>query len=375
MSLRSSPIAALWDPLAALRGPIVAAVVLIGVLGGSPDGVKALAAQEATLRVEENFRTEPNGDILGQVMPGTRVLVVEESGDWSRATIRGFIWLPSVQDRPANNPHNLVVAAPEGENLRDEPSGRVAGRLIAGTVLEELERLPGWVEVRRTGWIWSASLDLAASPAAQPRVSPNPPPASVAPSPAPAPADEAAPPAPSDPSEGWLRGGATGTQLLSSPDGDTVGRVEPGAEMRVVSREGNWARVQLDGWVWLPSLEAETDPEAGGPAVLTGLSAGDLSREYERYRGRVVEMSLQYISLEQAEQVRTDFREGEPFLLTRSLDADRGFVYVAVPPEQLEQIRVLTPLETIRVVARVRAGASAFTGSPILDLIEIERVR
>jgi hypothetical protein len=122
-------------------------------------------------------------------------------------------------------------------------------------------------------------------------------------------------------------------------------------------------------------LDPGAEPTAGEPAILTEVRASDLSREYDRFRGRIVQLDLQYISLERAEQVRTDFREGEPFLLTRSLGDDRTFVYVAVPPETLQQVGTLTPLESIRVLARVRAGAATFTGSPILDLIELERIR
>jgi hypothetical protein len=125
----------------------------------------------------------------------------------------------------------------------------------------------------------------------------------------------------------------------------------------------------------VPSLEAWIEPVGGEPAILTEVRAADLSREYDRFRGRIVEIRLQYISLERAEQVRTDFREGEPFLLTRSLVEDRSFVYVAVSSEHSEAVGSLTPLESIRVLARVRAGAAAFTGSPILDLIEFERLR
>src|SRR5690606_19825276 len=75
-----------------------------------------------------------------------------------------FIWEPSVQDRPPVNAHDLVVAVAGGENLRDAPSGRIAARLHQGTVLQGLVRDEGWVEVRRTGWIWSDALEGTAGP-------------------------------------------------------------------------------------------------------------------------------------------------------------------------------------------------------------------
>jgi hypothetical protein len=345
--------------------PTLRAIPLAGVavslfgIGGTVAHATPVCAQEAVVRVEENFRSEPNGAILGQLAQGTRVSVEERDGNWARATIQGFIWTPSVQDRQTTGPHGLVISVADGENLRDVPAGRIAGRLLTGTVLEELERIPGWVEVRRTGWIWNASLD-AAQPtvAASPAVGTRPPVANAAPL-----------------GGEWLRGGSQGAAILSAPDGDTLGQAHPGSELRIVSQQGNWARIQLEGWVWVPSVESGTEPQGGEATILSDVRAGDLSREYDRFRGRLVEMRLQYISLERAEQVRTDFREGEPFLLTRSLDEDRSFVYVAVPPEHLDDVGTLTPLESIRVLARVRAGAAAFTGSPILDLIEFERIR
>ncbi|MGW8282417.1 MAG: hypothetical protein ACWGON_03860, partial [Gemmatimonadota bacterium] len=87
--------------------------------------------------------------------------------------------------------------------------------------------------------------------------------------------------------------------------------------------------------------------------------------------GRRVRWSVQYVSLERAEPVRTDFYEGEPFLLARPADRAQGFVYIAVPPELLPQVESLRPLQTIEVLGRVRTGRSALMGVPILDLIAL----
>jgi len=77
--------------------------------------------------------------------------------------------------------------------------------------------------------------------------------------------------------------------------------------------------------------------------------------------------------LERAEAIRTDFYEGEPFLLTRTVDGDQAlFVYVAVPPERLGEVDDLIPLQRIRVLGRIRVGAASLTGNPIVDLLEVE---
>jgi hypothetical protein len=86
-----------------------------------------------------------------------------------------------------------------------------------------------------------------------------------------------------------------------------------------------------------------------------------------------VSWELQFISLERAERIRTDFFEGEPFLLTRPVEGEGPFVYVAVPTRRLGELEGLVPLERITVTGRIRVGASALTGSPILDLVDLQR--
>jgi hypothetical protein len=108
--------------------------------------------------------------------------------------------------------------------------------------------------------------------------------------------------------------------------------------------------------------------------IILEVSPDVVAQDPEAYRGEVVDWELQFISHERAERVRTDFYEGEPFLLTRSPASARAFVYVAVPPERLSEFEGLIPLERIRVVGRIRTGAAALTGSPILDLLELTRI-
>jgi hypothetical protein len=103
------------------------------------------------------------------------------------------------------------------------------------------------------------------------------------------------------------------------------------------------------------------------------IEPGAVAREPDRYRGRAVRWALQFVSVERAERVRTDFYEGEPFLLTRPAGGGGGFVYIAVPPERMAEFQDLTPLESIEVVGRIRSGSSGLTGSPILDLVELRR--
>jgi hypothetical protein len=144
-----------------------------------------------------------------------------------------------------------------------------------------------------------------------------------------------------------------------------------GTEFQVLARQGNWVRVRLEGWVWAPT-GVETD--SVGFNIVSELTPEEVAQDPDAYRGEVVAWDLQFVSLEEAERVRTDFYEGEPFLLTRAISSDRAFVYVAIPPERLPEVEGLIPLERVRVVGRIRTGAAAFTGNPILDLLEITRI-
>ena len=91
------------------------------------------------------------------------------------------------------------------------------------------------------------------------------------------------------------------------------------------------------------------------------------------FRGRTVEWPLQFTPLERAERIRSDFYEGEPFILARGPGDENSFVYVAVPPQRVAQVERLGPLERIVVLGRVRTGRSRVMGPPVLDLMELRR--
>lgn len=345
-----------------LRRLFVQTALLVAALCGvSPTTGEAQEPRE--VRLEENFRREPNGVILGRLMPGSPLRVLATEGNWTQVELEGWVWLASLEASDEAG-MDLVVSADGGENLRAAPSGEIIGVLEEGALLEALGREPNWVRVTRVGWVWSASLAPVAASAGTTAAAP-----STASSTAAAPSAARAP-------GGFHTVGALGGSILAAPDGDTVAVAAPSSDVEVVRREGGWARVRVEGWMWLPEA-AESDAADGATEVPEpeALAPDELVEAPELYAGRVVSWTIQFISLERAEAVRTDFFEGEPFLLARFGGPDGAFVYVAVPPERLADVEGLVPLETVSVTGRVRTGASTLTGAPIIDLVSLERDR
>ncbi|MEE9576367.1 MAG: hypothetical protein V3W35_03060, partial [Gemmatimonadota bacterium] len=281
------------------------------------------------------------------------------SGSWSEVVVEGWVWNGSVA-RTTRDGFDLVVSVAGGENFRDAPStsGAIVARLLQGFLLEKVGESGRWTRARRSGWIASSALRTEAADAGGGTEG------------------EAGPGAGSS-EDAAARDGTSGTagtddhlivrgtaaRLHVSPDGDTVAVVRPGADLTVLGREGAWARVRLNGWVRVADL---LPPDS---AMGVQVSAADLRANPEDFRGRQLRWSVQFVSLERAEAVRTDFYEGEPFILARAPDPTDGFVYLAVPPELLSVANDLQPLELIEVLARVRTGRSAIMGAPVLDLL------
>jgi hypothetical protein len=344
---------------------------------GADAAAQASAQTTAQMRSDDNFRREPNGVILGRLGSGAPLRVVGRESNWMQVDVEGWVWLASLQ--AASGDLSLVVSVSGGENLRARPSGAIIGRLSEGTLLQEIGREPGWAHVRRRGWIWAASVQGGPVPAT---AAAAPPAAAGAPAggrgAAPAASRGGAQRAPVAPGpatrqpEGFARIGQGGAAILVAPDGDTLAHAVGNRELQVVAREGGWARVRLEGWVWMP---AGGNADAAAADTPSALRPEDLVGAPSAHVGRVVAWELQFISLERAESIRTDFRQGEPFLLTRFGGPDGPFVYVAVPPERLAEMQGLVPLERISVTARVRTGAATLTQTPIIDLLSLARSR
>lgn len=338
-----------------LRRITARSLLVSGLLAGS---IGPAIAQSVRVSVpEENFRKEPrvtSSNRLATVFEGAVLGVDGRQGRWIRGTMEGWIWTPSVSGTDRDG-FDLIVSKPGGENLREQPAGesRRVARLLRGMLLDRIERQGDWTHVRRTAWLWSGSVvevedgGPAVPVAAEPDTD----------------AEEAGSGAELP---NRILVAVDRVPLHVSPSGDTLATLRPETDLEVLARQGSWARVRMEGWVYVPS----TLP-ADSAVASAGLSPGDVRANPDQYRGRQVRWRLQFVSVERAEAAREDFYEGEPFILARATDGEQGFVYVAVPPELLAEVGNLRPLQAIDVLASIRTGSSALMGVPVLDLIAL----
>lgn len=312
------------------------------VLGAAP-----LSGQQTyRVRQAENFRKDPapDGVVLAVVNEGTVLTGGAVQDGWVELTLEGWIWARSTTPT-AREGHNRVVSSLGGENLREQPNGRIAARLSNGALLDEVGVRSGWLRVRRTGWLWAQSL---------------------------APLERAA-------SGGTSSGGSVSTErpgldravtfqeasLHRTPDGPSTGTLAPEAPVRILARSGEWVRVRTEGWV------RERDLRPAAPGVLIGVSAAEVRTRPEEYEGKLVQWTIQFISIQEADVLRGGIPPGRRYVLARGPLPEAGFLYMVVSDEQVAELERLAPLAELVIIGRVRLGRSRFLGNPILDLVEM----
>ncbi len=343
----------------------------------------SLAAQ-ARFRVTTDgawFYQEAGGKRLARVARGAILVGGDTQDDWQGVTLEGWIFATSVGPTPRAGFDLAVTRAPE-ENLRSAPAGALIGKLPQGFLLNKVaEGTSGnWVHVLRAGWVEKSAVESVtqvasvratqdsdtSSRAAQARLTPGRSPGvdtSEAPGRRPGVIRADTATGALDPSRVES---ARRTVLYRAPEGAPSGTLAPSAPLRVLGRSGDWTRVELEGWV------KSGDLEIAPPGVLMGITAAELRAEPQRYVGQVLRWTLQYISEQQADELRPEIPNGARYFLARGPLPEHGFVYVLVPDSKRAQLESLAPLATIQVTARVRTGRTRFLGNPVLDLISLE---
>jgi hypothetical protein len=312
------------------------------------------------LREGEWFHQEANGRRLARLSRGAVVGGGETQGDWTRVTIDGWIWGGSVSPTPRAGFDLAVTRAPE-ENLRATRAGTIVARLAEGFLLTKLTDDGSWVRVQRSGWVLRAGLGPAPA-AALPDSGP------VSPGHGPGDKPPAADSALATPLDSARVQPTRATPLYRAPEGPEAGSITRDTPLRVLGRSGGgeWTRVQVEGWVKTSDLE--TAPSG----VLVGVSAAELRAAPDRYAGKMLRWTLQYLSTQVSDDLRPDIPRGATYLLARGPLPERGFVYVVVPDVRRSLIETLTPLATLQVSVRVRTGRARFIGNPVVELVTLE---
>ena len=299
----------------------------------------------------ENFRREPTGRaaLLATVNAGVQLSGDSVADRWVQVTLEGWVWGRSL-DSTAREGYDLIITARDGENLRAEPNGPIRAKLSSGTLLEEVRRRPGWVQVRRTGWMFGQSLSPVGGPTAVART----------------PAVRREPEQPADSGSRYLDRAVTvgPATVYRSPDGDSAGTLVAESAIRVLARSGDWVRVQSEGWV------REEDLRPSAPGLLVGVSGAEVRARPAEFEGRLLQWVVQFIAVQNADEVRRDIPEGRRYMLARGPLPETGFVYVVLNAEQVAQMERLDPLTELVIVGRLRAARSHYLGNPVLTLVE-----
>ena len=282
--------------------------------------------------------------------------------DWIQVTLDGWIFATSVKrsDRPE---FDLLVTRAPNENLRAAPAGPLVAELSQGFGLKRAPPDSGgrWLHVMREGWGQRSALapiaDIVATRTADTTTDTSA--SRGGPTPAPRAGD-------STRVDSTRAQPVRVTTLYRAPDGPEAGTLMTDTPLHVLSRNGEWTRVQFEGWV------KGGDLQAAPAGVLIGVTAAELRAEPQRYAGQVLRWNLEFIAIQKADDLRPDIPSGSSYVLARGPLPERGFVYVVVPDTKLPAFRALTPLVTMTITARVRNGRSRYLGNPVVDLMSLE---
>jgi hypothetical protein len=157
----------------------------------------------------------------------------------------------------------------------------------------------------------------------------------------------------------------TRIELHRAPNAPPAGSLEADMPVRITARAGEWVRVETQAWV------RERDLRPAGNAALNNVTAAELRANPERFKGRLIRWTIQFIALQTADDLRPDFAAGERYILARGPAPEYAFAYVVVPAEQAAQVARIAPLASVTIIARVRSGRSAYLANPILELVDI----
>jgi hypothetical protein len=285
------------------------------------------------------------------------------NNDWVAVSLDGWIFATSV-GKSARGDYDLTVTRSPNENLRARPAGPLVAELAQGFGLKRIapsDTSGGsrWLHVMREGWVQRTAV-VPLADVADTRTAALSDSDSVQATPA------SSQPSPTGKLDSSRAQPVRMTTLYRAPGGPEAGTVAADAPLRVLSRTGEWTRVQFEGWV------KGGDLQVAPAGVLVGVTAAELRAEPQRYAGQQLRWQLEFIAIQKADDLRPDIPSGASYVLARGPLPERGFVYVIVPDMKLPTFRALTPLAPLQVIVRVRNGRSRYLGNPVVDLVSLE---
>jgi len=307
--------------------------LLLALLLATP----ALAQGRTTAVQSGPFQRSPTGVQLGTLLSGASVTADSTSGTWRHITLEGWIFTASTRSDRREG-FDVSVRASPTENLRATPNGTIIARLAEGALLHRVRTRGGWTLVRRDGWVPERTLPVDRTVAV---IDSEPPPDS-----------------------NRVEVSAE-TQLLQLPEGEVVGTLESGVTATVLARSGEWARVQVEGWVHQDSIQ----PLASG--ALVGVTAAEVRANPDRYVGQVVDWQLQFVAVQTADELRPEVPLGQRYLLTRGPAPEIGFVYVLIDGEEADRFESLQPLQELVLRVRILTERTRYLPNPVVDLLLI----
>lgn len=318
------------------------------------------AQDQSEISSDTRLRKEPDGTPLVSLPAGTEVEAGEARGNWHEVEVEGWIFTSSTAPTSRDG-FDLVVTASGGENIRESPNGQVIGRARNGALFRKLETQGTWTHVSRAGWVPRTAVSTSndSHTGEEPVAAADTP--SVAQTPAAvAPTTSAASSKSADSDRAAV---SRETPLYATPQGGPYASLKTGAPARVLGRSGEWARVQLEGWV----READLEEAAGG--ALTGITAADVRSDPGRYVGKMLEWRLQLISVQTADELRTEMSKGQSYLLTRGPLPEPGFVYVTVTPSQAAEFRTMPALQELTLRVIIKAARTKYLTTPVVEYV------
>jgi hypothetical protein len=337
------------------RSALPACFGVIAALAGN------LFAQSAvSLPQNAAFYKEPGGLRLGTILSGTRVTPGATSGGFSRITLEGWIFTASTRADQREG-FDLSVTATPGENVRATPGGTILARAVEGALFNRVSRTGGWTRVRRTVWIATRLArreDGRTAGELSSRQAAVAPPRQAAETTARRRAADSVAPQQSFPIA-TLRSGAN---IQRDPDGPAIAKITEPADVTIRETNGEWVRVQMEGWVRRSEVDSAVTPR---PSI----TAAMLRENPDRYVGQTVEWRVQFLALQQADDLRPEMPAGQPYLLVRGPLPESGFAYVMIPRAQVVEFRSLHPLEELTIAVTVRAGRTRYLATPVVELV------